>query len=185
MLRATFFALALVAIANPTLADEVSDTLSSALQAYEDGDIDYALEELDYAKQLLQEMSTQELTGFLPEPPEGWTREISDSGVTAGLSMLGGGAGATAEYTNGTDTVEITLIADSPMVTMFAGMLSNAAMLGMKLRRVGREKFVEDDGELSGLIDNRILVQAEGAAPEVMIPLLEEIDFKALADFGG
>ena len=71
------------------------------------------------------------------------------------------------------------------MVTMFAGMLTNAGMLGMKLHRVGREKFVDNDGELTGLIDNRILVQAEGAAPEVMIPLLKGIDFKALQDFGG
>ena len=185
MFRATFFALVLVAVANPTLADEVTDTLSSALEAYQDGDIDYALEELDYAKQLLQEMTTQELAGFLPEAPGGWTRELTDNGVTAGLSMMGGGAGAGAEYSNGVDTVEITLIADSPMVTMFAGMISNAGMLGMKMHRVGRQKFVEDDDELSGLIDNRILIQAKGAAPEGMIPLLEDIDFKALEDFGG
>ena len=64
-------------------------------------------------------------------------------------------------------------------------MLSNAAMLGMKLERVGREKFMNDDGELTGLIDNRILIQAEGAPIEVMIPVLEAIDFKALEDFGG
>lgn len=185
MFRATFYALILVAIANPTLADEVTDTLSSALQAYSEGDIDYALEELDYAKQLLQEMTTQELVGFLPEAPAGWTREISDDNVTGGLAMLGGGSGASATYTDGAETVEITLIADSPMVTMFAGMLTNAGMLGMKLHRVGREKFVDNDGELTGLIDNRILVQAEGAAPEVMIPLLKGIDFKALQDFGG
>ena len=96
MFRATFYALILVAIANPTLADEVTDTLSSALQAYSEGDIDYALEELDYAKQLLQEMTTQELVGFLPEAPAGWTREISDDNVTGGLAMLGGGSGASA-----------------------------------------------------------------------------------------
>ena len=47
MFRATIYALALLAIANPSLADEVSDTLSSALQAYEDGDIEYAIEELE------------------------------------------------------------------------------------------------------------------------------------------
>jgi hypothetical protein len=185
MFRATFYALVLVAIANPTLADEVSDTLSSALQAYEDGDIDYAIEELDYAKQLLQEMTTQELASFLPEPPAGWTREIAQSEVTAGLAMIGGGTGAEADYTNGTDTITVTLIADSPMVTMFGGMLGNAAMLGMKLHRVGREKFIDNDGELTGLIDNRILVQAKGATPEVMVPLLEAIDFKALEEFGG
>ncbi|GKY88216.1 hypothetical protein [Sinisalibacter aestuarii] len=185
MFRATFYALVLVAIANPGLADEVSDTLSSALQAYEDGDIEYAIEELDYAKQLLQEMTSQQLTGFLPEAPAGWTREISGDDMNAGLAIMGGGIGAEADYTDGTDSFTITIMADSPMISMFGGMLSNAGMLGMKMHRIGREKFIFNDGELTGLIDNRILIQAKGAEVEVMIPVLETIDFAGLEDFGG
>lgn len=183
MFRATFFALVLVSVTNPALADEVSDTLSSAMQAYEDGDIKYAIEELDYAKQLLQAMNTAQLAGFLPEPPDGWTREITESEANVGLAMLGGGSSSEAVYTKDSDRVTVTLIADSPMVTMFGGMIANAAMMGMKLHRVGREKFVDNDGELTTLIDNRILIQAKGAAPEVMIPILEGIDIKALQDF--
>lgn len=185
MFRATFFSLALIAMSNPTLADEVTDTLSSALQAYEDGDIDYALEELEYARQLLQAMATQELSAFLPEPPAGWTREVSENDMTPGLAMIGGGAAVEADYTDGAERFSITIVADSPMVTMLAGMVSNATMLGMKLHRVGREKFVDNDGELMGLVGNRVVVQAEGAAPEVMLPVLETIDFKALEAFGG
>ena len=45
MFRATMFTLTLIAAANPGLADEVTDTLSAALQAYEDGDIDDAIEQ--------------------------------------------------------------------------------------------------------------------------------------------
>ncbi|OIP82171.1 MAG: hypothetical protein AUK37_09515 [Rhodobacterales bacterium CG2_30_65_12] len=183
MFRATLFALALVAVADPALADEVNDTLSSAMQAYEEGDIKYAIEELDYAKQLLQAMNTAQLAGFLPEPPAGWTREITESDANAGLAILGGGSSSEALYTDGSETVTVTLIADSPMVTMFGGMIANAGMMGMKLHRVGREKYVDNDGELTTLIDNRILIQAEGAAPEVMIPILEGIDIKALEDF--
>jgi hypothetical protein len=185
MFRATFYALVLVAIANPGLADEVTDTLSSAMQAYEDGDIDYAIEELDYAKQLLQAMTTQELTGFLPEPPAGWTREIAENDISAGLAMMGGGVGAEAEYSDGSNNFTITIMADSPMITMFGGMLANAGMLGMKMHRVGREKFIFNEGELTGLIDNRILIQAEGADPDLMIPVLETMDFEALEEFGG
>jgi hypothetical protein len=76
-------------------------------------------------------------------------------------------------------------MANSPMITMFGGMISNAGMLGMKMHRVGREKFILNDGELTGLIANRILIQAEGADPDVMIPVLETMDFEALAEFGG
>ena len=75
-------------------------------------------------------------------------------------------------------------MANNPMVTAFGGMIGNAALLGVKLERVGREKFMNDEGELTGLIDNRILVQADGADVALMIELLETIDFKALEDFG-
>jgi len=185
MFRATLYALVLVAAAHPSLADEVIDTLSSALQAYEDGDIEYAIEELDYARQLLKAMTTRELTGFLPEAPAGWTREVSDNDMSAGLAFLGGGVAAEAEYSDGTERFTLQIMADNPMVAGFAGMISNAGLLGMKMHRLGREKFYETDGGLMGLVDNRILVQAEGADPELMLPVVEQIDFAALAAFGG
>ncbi len=184
MFRATMFSLTLIAMTNPGLADEVTDTLSSALQAYEDGDIEYAIEELDYARQLLQEMSSQELTGFLPPPPDGWTREISADGLNAGLAFLGGGVAAEAEYSNGAQRFTLSIMADNPMVAGFAGMVANAGLMGMKMHRVGREKFFENDDQLIALVDNRILIQADGEEPAVMIPILEQIDFKALEGFG-
>ncbi|HCQ64790.1 MAG TPA: hypothetical protein DIU07_06280 [Rhodobacteraceae bacterium] len=185
MFRATMFSLTLIAAANPGLADEVTDTLSSALQAYEDGDIEYAIEELDYARQLLQELSSQALTSFLPDPPDGWTREISEEGVNVGLAFLGGGVAAEAEYGKDGETFSVAIMADNPMVAGFAPMVANAGLMGMKMHRVGREKFFENDDQLIALIDNRILIQAEGADPGVMIEILERIDFKALEDFGG
>lgn len=182
MFRATFFGLALLALTCPALADEVSDSLSSALQAYEDGDIDYAIEELDYAKQLLQAMKTDVLATLLPEAPAGWTREVS-SDMSQGLSILGGGVGAEATYSKDDESFTITYTANNPMVAAFGGMIANAGLMGAKLVRVGREKFLDDEGELTGLIDNRILVQASGAAVDVMVPVLETIDFKKLEDF--
>ena len=185
MFRATMFTLTLIAAANPGLADEVTDTLSAALQAYEDGDIDDAIEELDYAKHLLQALSAQALTAYLPEPPAGWSREISEEGMNAGLAMLGGGVAAEAVYSDGSTRFTLSLMADNPMVAGFAPMIANAGLMGMKMHRVGREKFYENDDQLIALIDNRILIQAEGAAPEVMIGVLEGIDFAALEEFGG
>ncbi|MDE9449865.1 hypothetical protein J3R80_05190 [Aliiroseovarius sp. Z3] len=175
----------LAALMAPTLAqaDEVTDTLQSALKAYEEGDITYTLEELEYAKQLLQAMKTADLAKFLPDAPDGWTREVSTE-MNAGLAMLGGGAGAEATYTNGSDEFTITIMANNPMVGALSGMLSNAALMGMKLERVGRMKYLNQDGELSGIVDGRILIQADGADVDVMIPVLETIDARALEDFG-
>ncbi|WP_298495237.1 hypothetical protein [uncultured Maritimibacter sp.] len=175
---------ALALIAAPALADDVTDTLASALEAYEAGDIAYAMEELDYAKTLLAALKTEALSKYLPEAPPGWTLTVNED-ANAGMAMFGGGTGTEGAYSNGTDSVTITLMADNPMVTAFGGMLANAAVMGNKVERVGRQKFMIQDGEMTALVDNRILVQADGAAPEVMIPLLEAIDYKALEDFGG
>ena len=183
MNKLTSLAAAVALSASPLLADDVTDTLSSALQAYEDGDIEYAIEELDYAKSLLAAMQTQSLQKFLPEPMDGWTREIDEEAAT-GMAMFGGGAGTEAEYNNGSDYFTITILVDNPMIAAFGGMLSNASMLGMKVERIGREKFINQDGEMTGLIDGRILVQASGADTETMKAYLETIDYKALADFG-
>lgn len=184
-MKPIFKAAALAMLMAPTLAqaDDVTDTLESALKAYEEGDITYALEELEYAKQLLQAMKTADLAKFLPDAPDGWTREVSTE-MNAGLAMLGGGAGAEATYTNGSDEFTITIMANNPVVGALSGMLSNAALMGMKLERVGRMKYINQDGELSGIVDGRILIQADGADVDVMIPVLETIDARALEDFG-
>ncbi len=184
MTRIAAFAAALSLAATPLLADEVTDTLSSALQAYEEGDIDYAIEELDYAKSLMRAMKTTALEQFLPEPPAGYTVEV-DTDVGTGMAMLGGGVGTEGTYSNGSDEFSISIMVDNPMVTAFGGMLNNAGLLGMKVERIGREKFVVDDDEITGLIDGRILVRAEGGTADIVLPVLETMDFKALSDFGG
>lgn len=164
-------------------ADEVSDTLKSALTAYEEGDLSYALEELEFAKQLMQEMKTADLEKFLPEAPDGWTREVSDD-VNAGMAIFGGGSGSEATYSKGDESFSITIMADNPMVGALSGMMSNASLMGIKLERVGRLKYLNQDGELSGIVDGRILIQASGADVETMKAVLAEIDHRGLEDFG-
>lgn len=186
-MRPKILAAALVAlVALPAGADEVTDAIENALKAYrDDGDVQYALEELAFAQQLLQEMKTMSLVAFLPEAPKGWTRTV-DTDMAAGLAMMGGGTGAEAEYTNGADTFTITILADSPMVAAMAGIMGNAAAMAAmgKMVRVGRQKYLDQDGELSTLVNNRVLVQAEGAPVDTMVPVLETIDYRKLGDFG-
>lgn len=175
-------ATALSLSANPLLADEISDAIEGALQAYQDGDNAYALDELKYATQLLNALKRDELANFLPEAPDGWTREISED-MNAALAIMGGGSGAEAEYDNGSERFTITFVADSPMVMSMGAMIGNPA-LGGKPIRIGRAKFAEVDGQLMGLVANRVLVQAEGADTDIMLPLIETIDMKALGSFG-
>ncbi|MDJ0825266.1 MAG: hypothetical protein QNJ16_07170 [Rhodobacter sp.] len=184
MIRTTAIALVLAA-GLPAQADEVSDAIQSALDAYTAGDMQFAAEELAYAQQLLQEMSAMSLSDCLPDAPDGWTREINTE-MNAGLAMMGGGVGAEAEYSDGTNSFTVTAMADNPMVTAMAGMLSNAAIMATmgKMTRVGRQKYVTQNGEMSTMVNNRVLVQAKGAAPEVMVQVLELIDYRKLGAFG-
>ncbi|MEQ9694495.1 hypothetical protein [Shimia sp. SDUM112013] len=164
-------------------ADEISDALESALTAYNEGDVQYAIEELDFAKQLLLAKKTGALSDVLPAAPDGWTRTINTD-MNAGLPMMGGGVGTEAEYSDGTQSFTVSIMADNPMVAAMGGMVANAALMGAKIERVGRQKFMNQDGELSALVDNRILVQASGADVPVMLDLLGTMDFRALSKFG-
>lgn len=167
-------------------ADEFTDVLSSALQAYEEGDITVAREELDYAVALLKELKSESLSAYLPEPLPGWTREAAEGdGAGMAMAMLGGGTTAAANYSNGTTDMTITLIANSPVVSSIGGMITGMASLGGgKPTRIQRTQFADNDGELQGVIDNRILVSVSGDAPvEDKIAQLEAMDFSSLRDF--
>lgn len=183
--RISTAAAVLLAGAITAQADEVTDTIQSALDAYNDGDVAYATEELTFALQLLKEMRAGDLMGYLPEAQDGWTREI-DADTAAGLAMMGGTAAA-ASYSSGSDEFTITMMMDSPMIAAMAGMVSNPAMIassGGKLVRVGREKFASMDGTVMGLIGNRILIQAEGDDTDAIVAHLETMDLRGLAQFG-
>lgn len=169
--------------AAPLQADEISDSLKSALEAYEDGDNGYALDELDYARQMLMSLKTEELGRFLPEAPDGWSKEVNPD-ITSGLAMMGGGTAAEAEYYNDNEGMTLTLMADNPIVASVSAMVANAAAFGAKIERVQREKFMLQDDVLQGMVDGRIMVKAEGGSPEAMKALVEKIDFGALRDFG-
>lgn len=166
-------------------ADEISDTITSALEAYEAGDIRYALDELAYATQLLNELRAEGLSTFLPEPMAGWTREL-DEDVGTSMGFMGGGSIAQAEYSGPGDSFTITLMADNPMVASMGAMLGNPQIMASmgRVERINRVSFLNQDGDLSGLIANRILVQAEGGETETMIAHLEMMDFGAMQDFG-
>lgn len=186
MKRLILSALLALVPAGAGLADDVTDTLYSAIEAYEAGDVQYALEELGYAQHLLQALKAEGLTAFLPPAPDGWAREVTTD-MNQGLAMMGGGTGAEATYTGDGHQFTISLMADTPMVGAMAAMFGNPMIMAAsgQIIRVGRQKFIDQEGALTGLVDNRILVQASGAEADTIVPVLETIDYKALAGFGG
>jgi hypothetical protein len=187
-LTAIAAALSLAVSPLPALAesheDEILATLQSAMTAYEDGDIQYALEELAYAQQLLNGLVAEGLQGYLPAPLDGWTMTI-DNEAAQGMAFMGGGTIARGDYSGPGASFSITLMADNPMVTSMGAMLGNAQMMAAMgpIVRVNRQSFLNQDGDLSALIGNRILVQAENGDTDVMVQHLEQMDFREMMMF--
>ncbi|WP_339947533.1 hypothetical protein [uncultured Albimonas sp.] len=172
--------------AGPARADDVEDSLNAALEAYRAGDFVTARDEAEFAVTLLGQLKAQDLGGYLPAPPAGWTRE--EGGDQAmGAQMFGGGLVSSASYSDGSDQVTVTFAADSPMVTAMSAMFGNAAAMGSMgtVMRVGKHRaIVTPDGEIQSLIDRRILVSVSGSAPaETLQAFFEAIDLDALAEF--
>jgi hypothetical protein len=180
-------ALALALFAGAAAADEFTDTLESALSAYRDGDVAAAQQDLDYAGKLLLAMKSESLATFLPAAPAGWTRGENPDAAEAGgfMGMFGGGTAASATYTGDGQEMTMTLIADSPMISGMAGMLSGlSAMGGGKPIRVQRTEFALNEQDLQGVVGGKVMVSVGGnAAIEDKTALIDAMDLKALAAF--
>ncbi|AHM04056.1 hypothetical protein roselon_01679 [Roseibacterium elongatum DSM 19469] len=185
-MRRLFLALTATALCAPVSAqaDDITDALSAAIAAYENGEIQDALGEIAYATQLLNELQAEGLETFLPAALDGWTRTISDESATA-LGFMGGGSAAEASYSGAAGSFTVTYVADNPMVGAMAGMLGNASLMAAmgRIERINGENFLQADGELSALIGGRVLIQASGSPTEAMIAHLEQVDFDALGSF--
>jgi hypothetical protein len=168
----------------PGLADDITDALTAALSAYEAGEVQDALAEIAYATQLLNDLQSEGLEGFMPAPLDGWTRELSED-AAQGFGFMGGGSAAEGVYTGPEGTFTIVMVADNPMVAGMAGLLGNPAMMSSmgRIERISGESFLNADGDLSTLIGGRVLIQASGVDIEIMKAHLEQVDFDRLADF--
>jgi hypothetical protein len=180
-------ACALTMLAAAAAADEFTDTLEGALEAYRAGDISAAQQDLEYAGKLLTAMKSETLAKFLPAAPAGWTREESadEADASGMMGMFGGGTAASATYRRGSDEMSLTLIANSPMITGMAGMLSGiTAMGGGKPMRIQRTEFALNDEDLQGVVGGKVMVSVGGnASVEDKTALIDSMDLAALAEF--
>lgn len=173
------------AMASAASADEVEDTLNAALDAYTSGDLQYALDEIAYATQLINELKAQGLSGYLPAAIPPWTMVINDE-PNASLGFLGGGVAVEAEYTNGSDSFTISMMADNQMVASMSGILGNSNLMASMgaIERINRQSFLNQDGDLSTLVGNRVLIQANGDPLQAIIDHLATVDYRDVEDFG-
>jgi hypothetical protein len=176
---------ALTIAVQPAAADEFEAVVDEALQAYRDGELTIAREELTYALQLLTGMRAETLADFLPAPLDGWRRDDPDIQGTQAMAMFGGGTAASATYRRNGDEFTLTLTADSPMVSGMAAMFTGmAGMQGGRSVRIQRHQFSVGEGEVTGVVGGAVLVQAQGRVPtDAMVAHVEAMDLGALANY--
>jgi hypothetical protein len=187
-MRPLLFAACLLPV--PAAADEVTDQIQSALEAYEQQDLQGAISDLNYAVAQIQEMVNTQNAQLLPEPLEGWTAsEVENAG--AAMSMLGGGTNMTRRYQHDGESVEINIVANSPWVMSMMQMMGNPMLMAsnpnLKPYRYKRLKGMKDtsDGrtEVTLSVVGQIMVKVTGqnlADEAVIEQYLDAIDFEKI-----
>jgi hypothetical protein len=184
-MRRIAFAVALLLVCAPALADPISDNIAAALRAYQAGDMRTAKQRLDMASQQIAQRNAQLLGTILPRPYAGWT---ADKPEIAGLgNVLGGMITASRTYTSADGKrVKLTIVGDSPMLTAFMALIANpqiAMMSGNKIVTIaGQQAVVSQNGEIQMAVGNRWFITAEGSAPvQHKQAYVNAINFRALA----
>lgn len=186
MMKLTTAFLALGLSTGVALADDVTDALAAAQEAYAAGNLNATAAQITAASKAVLVLQAAKLAGFLPEAPAGWTREI-DMSATEAMALSGIiGNMVEARYSDAAgNSFTLSLTADSPMVAQMGGMLGNPQMMAMmgKLVKIGGHDMLEQENSLSALIGGRVLVQASGMASALMQTVLGEVDFAGLARY--
>ena len=191
LIAATVFSLVFFFSASAAIADDVTDYINEALEYYKDGQYTEAVSSLNFAEQLIQQKKSSGLEAFLPEPLSGWDAEAATS-QAASSAMLGGGISAERRYTKDDSSVEIQIVADSPMLQGVMMMLSNpmfAASDGGKMERIGKQKAIvkydasNQSGEIQIVVANRFMVtiEGDGVTDKVLKDYAGAIDFNKMA----
>jgi hypothetical protein len=172
-----------------TTADAIRDQINLGLEAYESKDYSLAIEELNYVVAQLQEKLNAENAGLLPEPLDGWTASEVEN-TSAAMAMMGGGTNMTRSYRRGSETVEITLMSGSPMVTGMLAMVNNPMMLSSSpdlkpyryRRHKGMKKTADGEIEVTLSVLGQIMYQvtARDSSEDVIKGYLDATDFSTI-----
>ena len=185
----------LLSASTATPADDVTDQLDVAREAYEAGNLSQSVDELNYAIAQIQEQLNNSYVKLLPEPLAGWTAEAA-AAQAGGMAILGGGTSMSRKYSNVSGgTVEIQVYANSPMIQGMSMMLSNPMLMQMdpssKMYRYKGNKGVikhaagSSSYEISLLLKNTIMVQISGdglADKAPVVDYLKAMDLDAIKE---
>jgi hypothetical protein len=180
-------------LAAPVWADEISDQIKTGLKAYEDKDYKTAVEELKFVTAQLTELKSKEDHKLLPKALDGWTtKAIDSSNNQRAMAMLGGGAMMKSRYERNKESIEIEIVANSPMIAAMTVMMNPMMLAGNKTTKPYRynkaKGIIKKDRkitEITLVIAGQIMLKLTGKNLEddaILKQYLETIDMKKLKE---
>lgn len=167
-------------------ADEVTDQIAEAQAAYQKKDLVTAIAALEAAASLMRQDRADAWKALLPAAPAGWTADEAESSA-AGASLFGGGTGVTRKYRKGDADVEISILAESPLVQAMSAVIGNpmvAAAAGRVVVIGGRRfTFMTSDNAFVTLVADKVLVRVQGSSgmtDAAIRPFVAALDFTAI-----
>lgn len=182
--------LSVVTVITSVQADDVTDSIQEASDAYAKGDNTKAIESLNTAVQLIQQAKAKSLEQLLPQAVSGWTAGQAES-TAVGAAMFGGGITVEKRYTKGDSVISIQIVTDSPMLQGMMALFSNpmfATSSGGKLEKIAGQKVIStydasnQSGEYQIAVANKYMITLKGekVSAEEMNAYAEGIDFKKM-----
>lgn len=154
-------------------ADDITDQMDTARAEYDSGKLRKAMQTLQFAVASIQEKVNLDLLKLLPEPLKGW-RADEPQAQSAGMAAMIAGTNLTRRYfrDDGAE-VEISIMADSPLMPMMTMMLSNPMMMQTNpdariYSHNGQRGMIQhEEGsgswEISLLVADKILIKVDGS----------------------
>jgi hypothetical protein len=177
----------------PASADEVTDQLNAARKAYESGELRSAVQTLQFAVASIQEKINLSLLELLPEPLDGWNADEPQAQSGGMAAMIAGTNLSRRYYRDDGAEVDISITADSPLLSMMTMMLSNPMLMqtdpGTRVYTHGGQRGMikhEKDSDVWGIslmVGGKIMIQVTGRGikdQQDVEAYLEAIDLAAI-----
>jgi hypothetical protein len=149
----------------PSSADEISAAIGEALAAYDEGDLTYAADSLEYALQLLLEKTSPDLANLLPEPLPGWHADFI---VTTAVDENNRPLSVTRQYSNDGESLTIEISRDPDFVAEAVNTRTNSKRLKDLNRTLAtiqeQPAMRSENGAIRMIVGEHTLVSITGSA---------------------
>ena len=193
-IRATVLSFLLLLLGSAAAGDSVLEQIEAGVKAYKAGEYKQAITELNFAIAEILSRMDEAAKQVLPDPLPGWKAEEAEAQSMAMMGMGGTTISRSYYREDGDARVEIQIVADSPMIQMFAMMMTNPMMMqGDPSTRVFRHngkrglmKHEKNSREWEATLllgNGRIMVQVNGsnlADDAAVMAYLDALDLKKI-----